>query len=218
MPPPVIPGEVWPWAGIAALGLYHGVNPAMGWLFAVALGLQEGGYRAVLQALVPIAVGHEASVALILVAVNALQLASGPEPLRIVGAGALLCFGLFRLVRPRWHPKWVGFRLTLPELALWSFLMSTAHGAGLMLLPISLGLAGGEAHHAEPWPMQAGASLAAAGGMASVHTLAMLATMGAVAVVVYGKVGVGILRRAWLNVDALWAASLIVAGAITLFT
>jgi hypothetical protein len=203
--------------GVAALGVYHGVNPAMGWLFAVALGLQERSARAVLQALVPIAVGHEGSIALAVLVVNGLQLVSGPETLRIVGAGMLVLFGLWRVLRPRWHPKWVGFRLTLPELALWSFLMSTAHGAGLMLLPIFLGLSGAGHHHAEAVP-SVGASLAAAGAITVVHTLAMLGAMAAVALLVYAKLGVGILRRAWLNLDGVWAASLLGAGLITLFT
>lgn len=218
MMPSLGPSESWPWVGVAALGAYHGVNPAMGWLFAVALGLQERSARAVSQSLIPIALGHEASVALTLVVVNWLGLMSGQEPLRLIGAGTLVAFGLFRVLRPRWHPKWVGFRLTLPELAWWSFLMSSAHGAGLMLLPITFSLTHAEPPHAEAWPAQAGASLAAAGGMATLHTVAMLVTMAIVAGLVYGKLGVGVLRRAWINLDWLWAASLLAAGLITLFT
>lgn len=218
MMPALGPSESWPWVGVAALGAYHGVNPAMGWLFAVALGLQERSFRAVFQSLIPIALGHEASVAFTLLVISGLGLFAGPEPVRLVGAVALVLFGLFRVLRPRWHPKWVGFRLTLPELAWWSFLMSTAHGAGLMLLPITPGLALPVSHHADAWPAQAGSILAAAGGMAMVHTLAMLVTMAIVAGLVYGKLGVGVLRRAWINLDWLWAASLLVAGVITLFT
>src|ERR671933_2401331 len=127
---------VWPWALMALLGAYHGLNPAMGWLFAVALGLQERNRRAVLRALAPIALGHEASIALVVLLVGGLELVAAPQVLRAAGALVLVLFGLYKFLRPRSHPRWGGMRVTPRELVLWSFLMSSAHGAGLMLFPI----------------------------------------------------------------------------------
>src|SRR5262249_47259513 len=129
-------GAVWPWATLALLGAFHGGNPAMGWLFAVALGFQQKSRRAVVRALLPIAVGHEGAIGL----VGVFQLLASPDVLRIVGAAALIAFGAYKLLRPRSHPRWVGMQLSLFDLVVWSFLMSTAHGAGLMLVPVLLGL------------------------------------------------------------------------------
>jgi hypothetical protein len=205
--------ELWPWLGLGLLGLYHGVNPAMGWLFAVALGLQEGRRSAVLRALPPIAIGHEASIGVVAVLVGGLQLVADPAALRLAAAGALVLFGAFKLLRPRSHPRWVGMRVSGRDLIVWSFLMSSAHGAGLMLLPVLLGLpAGGHAHDLP-------ATTALQGALAvGVHTGAMLAAMGAVALVVYEKVGLGVLRRAWVNLDSAWAVAILTAGMATLFT
>jgi hypothetical protein len=207
---------LWQWLGLGLLGAYHGVNPAMGWLFAVALGLQEGRRAAVLRALPPIALGHEASIALVAVLVGGLQLVADPTGLRLVSASGLILFGLFKLVRPRAHPRWVGMRVTGRDLFVWSFLMSGAHGAGLMLVPLLLGHPGESHEHALP---AIGAATLAANTLAVfVHTAAMLAFMGLVALVVYETVGVGVLRRAWVNLDALWAVAVMAAGAVTLFT
>jgi hypothetical protein len=206
---------LWPWLALGLLGAYHGVNPAMGWLFAVALGLQEGRRGAVVRALVPIALGHEASIAVVIALVAGLQLVAAPEAVRALGAAALVLFGIFRFVRPRAHPRWVGMRVTPPELALWSFLMSSAHGAGLMLFPLLLGLAASE--HAHDLPA-VGADPLLGAAAATAHTLAMLVAMGAVALVVYEKVGLGVLRRAWINLDVLWACAVVTAGFATLFT
>ncbi len=213
--------EVWPWLGLALLGAYHGLNPGMGWLFAVGLGLQEGSRRAVTAALVPIAVGHELSVAVVVIALGG-ALAAGPAALvRSLGAVVLIAFGAWKLVRPR-HPRWVGFRVTRRQLTAWSFLMSSAHGAGLMLVPLLLGLPGsgadGEAEH-RLLELGGGAMSWWSGTAAVVvHSAAMLVVMGAVAVVVYDKVGLGILRRAWVNLDLVWAATLVAAGVFTLFS
>jgi hypothetical protein len=207
--------ELWPWLGLALLGAYHGVNPAMGWLFAVALGLQEGRRSAVLWALPPIALGHEASIALVVALVGGMRAVADPGYLRLVAASALLLFGLYKLLRPLSHPRWVGLRVTGRDLFVWSFLMSSAHGAGLMLLPLLLGSPAIEHAHALPAP-DSGALLGAAAAV--VHTLAMLGAMGAVALLVYEKVGLGVLRRAWINLDALWAGAVVAAGVATLFT
>ncbi|MGK3992760.1 hypothetical protein [Sorangium sp. So ce1024] len=206
-----------PWLTLALLGAYHGINPGMGWLFAVALGLQEKRASAVRRALVPIAIGHAASIGLT-VALLGLGLASVPaSALRWLTAAALVAFGVLKLVRPR-HPRWVGMRVGFRDLTWWSFLMATAHGAGLMLLPVFLLGAdnpapchGGGCHNA------AGLSLTSPLGYLAavlVHTAAMMAAAAAVALVVYHKLGVAILRTAWFNLDRAWAAALIGAGVL----
>ncbi|HZR97267.1 MAG TPA: hypothetical protein VFE37_01090 [Chloroflexota bacterium] len=209
--------DAWAWWALAGLGAFHGLNPAMGWLFAVALGLQERSRAAVLRALVPIALGHELSIVLAVALLRGVEVVSAPDTLRLLAAGLLVVFGVFKFARPRSHPRWVGMRVTLPELALWSFLMSSAHGAGLMLFPVLLGI---HVHgHADTAPADLSAGLLAQDAAAVlVHTVAMLVTMGAVALVVYEKVGVGFLRWAWINLDLVWAAAFVTVGAATLFT
>jgi hypothetical protein len=213
----VSPGDLWPWAALVLLGAYHGLNPAMGWLFAVALGMQEQSRAAVLHALVPIAVGHEASVALTVVLLRGAEQAA-PDVLRPAAAALLVVFGLYKFVRPRSHPRWVGMRVKPHELILWSFLMSSAHGAGLMLFPVLLGLHADGHEHAPPGVGVSGESAIQDAAAVLVHTGAMLLVMGGVALVVYEKVGVGILRKAWINLDLLWAGAFVTAGVATLFS
>ena len=201
----------------------------MGWLFAVALGLQEHSRKALLRALLPITLGHWASIALTAALVGGLQVVSPPYLLRPLAAAALILFGLYKFVKPRSHPRWVGMRVSPRELVLWSFLMSSAHGAGLMLFPVLLGLPAAQHHpHANPHA-RLGVEIVAGFGASSdsiaqgaaavlVHTLAMLLVMSVVAIVVYEKLGLAMLRRAWVNLDALWAAAIIAAGILTLFT
>jgi len=219
--------ESWPWLALALLGAYHGLNPAMGWLFAVALGLQDRRRGAVLQALPPIALGHATAISLAVLVIGVAQIVVPLDVLRYVCATALIIFGLYKLARRR-HPRWVGMQVGFRDLTAWSFLMATAHGAGLMLVPVLLKLSGTmqemehQAHGAhEHWGHSvhlfltnpaALADIAAVG----VHTAAMFAVMGAVALVVYEKLGVMILKRAWFNVDLLWAGTLVAAGVITL--
>jgi len=215
--------DPWPWLAVAALGAYHGLNPAMGWLFAVALGLQEGRRGAVLRALPPIALGHEASVALVVALVGGAQTLVAPALLRPAGAAALLLFGAFKLLKPRAHVRWVGMRVSPGELVVWSFLMSSAHGAGLMLFPVLLGLpaAGGAADalaHDLPGFSPGAAALVQDLAAVLLHTLALLLAMGALALLVYDKLGLSVLRRAWVNLDLLWAAALMGGGLVTLFT
>nr|WP_220499931.1 hypothetical protein [Microbispora sp. H10949] len=190
---------------VILLGAFHGINPAMGWLFAVARGLQERSRDLLLQSLPVIALGHLASVALVVAVVSATgSLVTGTA--LAIGAGVLLVgFGLWHLLARR-HFRWVGMRLSLPQLAAWSFLMSSVHGAGLMLLPVLTRMPAG--HHGH----------ALSGGLfvAGVHTLAMFLTATAVAVVVYEFVGVAVLRRAWFNLDRMWAFALVGAGVFTL--
>jgi len=211
--------ENWPWLALILLGAYHGLNPAMGWLFAVALGLQEGRREAVVRAFWPIALGHAAAVVLVVTAVLAAQVVIPLVVLRYLGAGALILFGLYKLVR-RKHPRWVGMRVGFRDLTAWSFVMASAHGAGLMLVPVLLKLSGmmqemeHQAH--EHWGhgvhlFLADPAVHAGFTAITVHTLAMFAVMAAVAVVVYERLGLMILKRTWFNVDLLWAGALTLA-------
>ena len=202
----------WPWAALALLGAYHGVNPGMGWLFAVARGMQEKSRRAVLSSLMPIAIGHEASIVMVVVAVSLTEAFVPAFFVRLLSALVLVIFGLYKLLRPRSHPGGYGMRVGFTGLAGWSFLMSSAHGAGLMLAPVLLGLPVYATYHSlREISLQAVAA-------ASLHVAAMLFVMGVVSVVVYEKVGVGILRRGWFNLDLGWSLVLIASGAVTLFT
>ena len=206
---------------MAGLGAFHGVNPAMGWLFAVGIGLQEGRRRALLHSLLPIALGHALSVSVV-VAVVSLVDSVVTRRLLAVGGGALLVgFGISRIVRAR-HPRWVGMRLSRADLVLWSFLMSSAHGAGLMLFPLLVdggSTAGPHAHHAAAVAGQgAGPAVAAGLATAALHSAAMLAVMATVALFVYEVVGLDILRRAWVNLDRVWAFVLVGAGAFAIFS
>jgi hypothetical protein len=204
------------------LGAYHGVDPSMGWLFAVALGLQEQRRAKVITALFPIAIGHLLSVSVIVVSIVAvMKPASGW--LRPIGAAALIAFGLFRFWRPRAHPRWVAMRVNSVELAAWSFLMATAHGAGLMLFPILVNLRSAtlsHTHHAMMMATSAPAPLSfvQTSLIILLHTSTMLLVMGTIAFAVYEWIGLKILRSAWINLDAIWAGALIAAGALSLVT
>jgi hypothetical protein len=219
---------VWPWIAIAALGAYHGLDPSMGWLFAVALGLQERSRAKVFAALGPIAFGHLVSIATVVALIGWARFAAASSLLRPAGAAILISFGIFRYLWPRAHPRWVAMRVKWYELALWSFLMASAHGAGLMLFPILMDMPGGAATHHQMMhgvhgrlmhqSMAAMGSLSLAQDVAVVllHTAAMLLVMGTIAVVVYDRVGLAFLRSAWINLDAIWAAALIAAGLLSL--
>ncbi len=207
----------WPWVAVAGLGAYHGIDPSMGWLFAVALGLQERRRSKVIAALFPIALGHLASIAAVVGAIAGLRLVLAPGMLRWLGAGALVAFGVFRFLWPRAHPRWVAMRVSASELMLWSFLMASAHGAGLMLFPVLIGMT--PHHHASVGGLGAASaaiSLAQALAVVSVHTATMLAVMGAVAIAVYDWLGLAILRSAWINLDTIWAGALVLAGMLSL--
>ena len=198
------------------LGAYHGINPGMGWLFAVALGMQEQKGSAVARALVPIALGHALSIGIVVVAAAFLGMALPQEAIRYCVATLLFSLGIFSLMR-HYHPRWVRMRVGFRDLTLWSFLMATAHGAGLMLLPVLLGSRTVEAadhmtgHHHTTAASPLAALLATA-----VHTIAYLAVTGLIAWVVYSKFGLAILRKAWLNLDAVWAAALVVTSVVIL--
>jgi hypothetical protein len=211
------------WLTLIGLGAYHGVNPAMGWLFAVSRGMQERSRRAVLRSLVPIAIGHEMSIALVAALVVGLSVVADSSTLRLVAAGTLFAFGIFRFVKPHAHFRWTSMRVSDRELTLWSFLMSTAHGAGIMVAPVLIGLegsvdrSGAKAHdRADLSLLDASIGVGAVG--IALHVLAMLAVMGVVAVLVYDRLGLKVLRTAWINTDQLWAGAFVLAAFITLLS
>jgi hypothetical protein len=207
----------WPWVALAGLGAFHGLNPAMGWLFAVALGLQRKSRAAVLQSLLPIAVGHALSVALVVVAIGVLRALVDLKSLQVGAAIALITFGLYRLLAR--HRGRVGMQVGASQLLFWSFLMATAHGAGLMLIPVLLEMPIGTSHdeHAHGAVITSlGTSAATAFAAIGIHTLAMLAVAGSVAVAVYEWIGLAFLRRGWINLDLAWVLVLIGAGVILL--
>jgi hypothetical protein len=213
--------DLWALLVIGALGAYHGLNPAMGWLFAVALGMQDRDRRAVLRALPPIAVGHELSLVLVAGAVVGLGLLADPSALRLAAGIALIVFGVFRFAKPRAHPRWTTMRVNRRELAWWSFLMSSAHGAGLMVAPLLIGsgAASASAHDHALEAAGGGAAELLTGALGLLlHVGAMVAVMAVVALLVYDKLGVAVLRKAWINLDGVWAGAFVLAGVLTLFT
>lgn len=190
---------MWAWAALAGLGAFHGANPAMGWLFAVARGLQSGQRATVLGSLAPIALGHMASVAIVVAGIEVLRGVLDGTELQLLAASCLIGFGVWRLARGYRHRFRVGMVAGFGDLVLWSFLMATAHGAGLMLAPALLVL-------------PAGAGLLALG----THTAAMFAVMGLTAWLVFEWVGLAMLRRGWINLDLLWSGVLVGVGALLL--
>jgi hypothetical protein len=207
---PDINGLFWSWGALVGLGAFHGINPGMGWLLAVALGMQEGRSRAVWRAMVPLAAGHLAAVAAVVIVAGAIGVVVPRRPLQWTVAALLIGFGALRLVRHR-HPRFGGMRVGMRDLAIWSFLMATAHGAGLMVLPVVMAME--ETSHCAQT-----AHAAATTGVAAtlVHGLGYLAVTAAVAWIVYVRVGVQMLRRAWVNLDLAWAVALVVTGIVTL--
>jgi hypothetical protein len=205
---------------VALLGAYHGLNPAMGWLFAVCLGMQDRDRRSVLRALPAIAVGHELAVAVVAAFVVGLGVIADPRTLGVGAAAVLIAFGIFRFVRPRAHPRWTTMRVTRGLLTCWSFVMCSLHGAGLMVAPVLLGAGAVEPAHAHAGHDDPAATIDAAEALLAitVHVGAMLAAMTVVALIVYEKLGVAFLRSAWINSDQFWAAAFVAAGALTLVT
>lgn len=212
------------WLTVAALGVYHGLNPAMGWPLAVANGLAQKRDRAVFATLLPLGGGHLAAMSVALLPFAWLAgYVSWSRSIQLAAGGLVLLFGIYRLVRPR-HPRALA-RIRPTQLAWWSFWMATAHGAGLMLLPFALGLcqpapAEGRAAAAHATVMAAsGASNAlTALSVAAVHTAAMLLAGLFIAWAVYRYLGLKLLPRIWLNLDAAWAGSLVLAGAAGLIS
>jgi hypothetical protein len=200
------------------LGAYHGINPGMGWLFAVAVGMQEQRGSAVARSLVPIAIGHAAAIGSVVLIAAIVGTTLPLAVIRYSVAAILVGLGIYSLAR-HWHPRWVRMQVGFRDLTLWSFLMASAHGAGLMVVPVLLGsntveaqgtIAGHDHLSATGSPL---AAMLATG----LHTISYLTVTGLVAWVVYRKLGLGLLRKAWLNFDLVWAGALIATGLVTLF-
>lgn len=219
----------WPWITLALLGAFHGLNPAMGWLFAVSIGFQEQRTSAVLRALGPIALGHALAIAAVAIPVAVLQIVLPPRAMMIAGGLVLLGYAFYKIATRFRHPRWVGMRVTSLELVSWSALMAAAHGAGLMLVPALAGVSArepdtamastmhsGHMPHMEHMQRAGGGALATPVAAVMLHSVAALIVMGVIAVIVYRWVGVGILRRAWINLDLIWTGALAIAGSITL--
>lgn len=192
--------------GVLLLGAGHGLNPGMGWLFAVALGFQERRGWAVWRALGPLALGHGLSVGVTLGAAAALASLLPPGGLRWPTVALLFGFGLYRLLVNR-HPRYGGMRVGVRDLTIWSFLMATAHGAGMMVVPLMPAGPGHAVHLAGAMQPSMAAAL--------LHSAGYLLVTGGIAVVVYHRFGLRMLRTAWINLDLLWGlALLLTAGAI----
>jgi len=200
------------------LGAYHGINPGMGWLFAVALGMQEQKGTAVVRSLIPIAIGHALAIGSVVLAAAVLGMTLPLAAIRYSVAAILIGLGIYSLVRHQ-HPRWVRMQVGFRDLTVWSFLAASAHGAGMMVVPVLLGSStvdaqGQMAAHNHMAPAGALAGMLATG----VHTIAYLAVTGLFAWVVYRKLGLALLRKAWFNFDLIWAAALVVTGLVTLLT
>jgi hypothetical protein len=239
------------WPALLVLGALHGMNPAMGWLFAVALGMQEQDGRAVWRSLGPLALGHALAIAVALAVAALIGLVVPLDDLRWIVAGALFALGVFHLRRHR-HPRWGGMRVRSRDLVIWSFLIASAHGAGLMALPFVPGaqpVPGARGAPVPPGSGSAGEAGAAAAGVAAVHvhdptatgrhslhtarpaagdgrlgllatlvhTVGYLLTTGALAAVVFYRLGLRLLQRAWLNLDVVWSGALIVTAVLIPF-
>jgi hypothetical protein len=197
------------------LGAYHGINPGMGWLFAVALGMQEQKGSAVARSLIPIALGHALAIGSVVLAAAFLGMALPQEAIRYFVAAVLFGLGILSLVRHH-HPRWVRMRVNFRDLTFWSFLMASAHGAGLMVLPVLLPSRTVEAAGPMTCHHLVGVGPLTALLATAVHTTAYLAVTGLIAWVVYSKSGLAILRKAWFNLNLVWAAALVVTGVVTL--
>jgi hypothetical protein len=203
--------ELWPWLALAGLGAFHGVNPAMGWLFAVALGLHRHSRTVVLSALLPIAIGHALAILAVALAVVLLGIVVDQGTIRLGGGALLIGWAAYHTLYGSRHRVRFGMQVGMLGLGAWSFLMATAHGAGLMLVPvlISLCLAAAPAQQ-----LTAAGSLPVTLAAVGVHTLAMLATTGVIALAVYEWFGLAFLRKGWINLDLVWTIALVATGLI----
>ncbi|MEH2512806.1 hypothetical protein V1291_004160 [Nitrobacteraceae bacterium AZCC 1564] len=207
--------NTWAWLTVAGLGAFHGLNPAMGWLFAVALGLHRQNRTIILQALPSIALGHALSVAIIVSAVVMAGLIISERAVLIASGLLLIGWAIYHHIYGHRHRVRVGMKTGLAGLTIWAFLMATAHGAGLMLLPVLIPLCLSSSAIKEITPGSSFTTMLTAVG---IHTTAMLIVTGAVAILVYEWVGVAILRSAWINLDLIWVLALVATGAILLMS
>jgi hypothetical protein len=200
-----------PWLVLAGLGAFHGLNPAMGWLFSVALGMHRKSRRIVWLSLIPIALGHAASVAAVVLAVLVLGLVVDQRPLEVMAGLLLLAWAAYHVVYGHRHKVRIGMQTGLAGLGLWSFLMATSHGAGLMLVPVVMPLCLAATPARE---LTAAGSLPVSLAAVGVHTAAMLGVTALIAAIVYEWLGLAFLRRGWINLDYLWTAALAATGLI----
>ena len=199
------------------LGAYHGLNPGMGWLFAVALGMQEQKGSAVARSLVPIALGHALAIGGVVLVAAFLGMTLPLVVIRYSVAAILVSFGIYCLVQHH-HPRWVRMQVGFRDLTVWSFLMASAHGAGLMVVPVLLGSSMVEARGSIADHNHMASSVTPLAGILAtgVHTFAYLAVTGLVAWLVYRKFGLALLRKTWFNFDLLWAVALVATGLLAL--
>ena len=205
--------ELWPWILLAGLGAFHGLNPAMGWLFAVALGIHRQSPAAIVKAVPAIALGHMVSITLVAGALVAAGLLVDERAVQTAAGAALIAWAIWHYVFGHRRRVRIGMQAGLAGLAVWSFLMATAHGAGLMILPALMPLC------LTGQPLGAiGADRSAAIAIAgvAVHTASMLAVTSLIAFCVFRWVGLEILRSAWINVDLLWTLVLLCTGGLLL--
>lgn len=199
---------------ILFLGAFHGINPAMGWLFAVALGMQERRVGAVWRALIPLTFGHALAIGAVILIAVAAGAAVPAASLKLPAAITLGVLGAYRLFRHQ-HFSGGGMRVGIGGLTLWSFLMATCHGAGLMVLPLFLGMAAQAQTASCHMPGAVSANAATAATATLVHGAGYLVVTAVAAWLVFTKFGVGLLRRGWLNLDLIWAIALIATGILT---
>jgi hypothetical protein len=204
----MVSSAFWPWMALAGLGAFHGLNPAMGWLFAVALGLHRQSRGLVVLALAPIALGHAVAVGAVLLAVIVFGTVVDAT---FLGRGAgilLIVWAAIQTLTSHRTPLRVGMQTGLAGLALWSFMMASAHGAGFMLIPALLSLCVSPSMDGD---LTVSTSLPISFMALAVHTGAMLAVIGAVSLIVYDR-GLAFLRRGWINLDILWSVALAGGG------
>ena len=199
------------WGMLLFLGAFHGINPGMGWLFAVALGMQENRSAAVWRALVPIGMGHACAIAAVVLLGVVVGIVVPLDAMRWPVATVLVGLGVMRLLRHR-HPRFGSMRIGLGGLIVWSFLVATAHGAGLMVLPVWLQMSSSSGAHGH---LHGAADLTSALAATAIHSGSYLIVMALTAWVVFRRLGVGLLRKAWINLDLIWATALIASGGLT---
>jgi hypothetical protein len=202
---------VWPWLTFAGLGMFHGLNPAMGWLFAVALGLHRQGRRTIQLALLPMAAGHALSIWVVAASVMVMGTMVNTAAIHLIGGSVLIVWAAYHRLYGHRHRVRVGMTAGVAGLALWSFMMATAHGAGLMLVPALIPVCSN-------MPIIGSGSLLISLAAVAVHTLATLAVTGLIALAVHKWFGLAFLRRSWINFDLLWTGGLIVTGLILMIT
>jgi len=203
------------WLAIVASGFYHGANPGMGWPLAVSAGLMERSSRALLASLWPLTIGHFLAMLVILLPFSLLIALVEWQWQIQIGASLLVAgFGVFRFINRR-HPRALA-RIPPTQLGLWSFAVAIAHGAGLMLAPIYIGICAEPNSGHEAARALIGAKLGMAVLVSTVHTVAMIAAGGFLAWLVYRYLGTKFVSRGWFNLDATWAVSLIIVGTLSL--